>query len=127
MMAAALDAYWKMARDHREALATLGVFNVALIDEALALAGTLRDRSGEALLQDDTSGVTRLLDERNRLLALLLDRVQRVRRAARYVFRAHPKIAKSFASGYERARRHTLRRRKADAPIPTTEVTTSAE
>jgi hypothetical protein len=47
--------------------------------------------------------------------------------AAQAVFRAHPKIAKSFASGCERARRHTLRRRQADTPTPTTEVTASAE
>jgi hypothetical protein len=126
VMAAALDAYWKLARDHREPLSSIGVFDVSLIDEALALSGKLRDRSGQALLAGETSGVTRMLDERNRLLSLLLDRVQRVRRAARYVFRTHPELAKSFASGYERARRTTLRRRKAEAQAAT-EVTASAE
>jgi hypothetical protein len=47
-MAAALEAYWKVASDYRDALTGVGGFDVALIDEALSLVGALRVRSGEA-------------------------------------------------------------------------------
>lgn len=112
-MAVALEAYVALAEDYREELTTIKGFDLALLDEARALAGALRMRSGEALVGGVTSGASVLLVERNRLITLLQDRVARVRRAARYVFRAHPDIARKFASSYHRNRRQSLRKRKA--------------
>jgi hypothetical protein len=121
-MAVALEAYVSLAEDHREELTGIQGFDVAMLDEARALAGALRTRSGQALIGDVTTGIADLLSERNRLVALLLDRVNRVRRAARYVFRDHPEVARKFTSAYQRSRRQSLRRRKAAEAQGATEV-----
>lgn len=116
VMALALEAYAGLASEHRARLTDLPGFDLTLIQEARNLAITLRNRSGQALLADLDSGIKDLLDERNRLLTLLVERVSKVRRAARYVFRAHPDTARKFASGYERTRRRASRRKQATAP-----------
>ncbi len=46
---------------------------------------------------------------RNRLLALLVDRIGRARRALRFVFRHHEDIAKLASSDYQRRRRAAAR------------------
>jgi hypothetical protein len=112
VMSLALEAYAALASEHRDAITGVGGFSPALIDEAYALVGALRARSGEALIADKESGAARLLEQRNALATLLLDRLNRVRRASRYVFRAHPSIARKFTSSYDRARRRGHSRRK---------------
>lgn len=52
------------------------------------------------------------IDIRNRLLVLLNDRVNLVRRGSRYVFRNHPDIVRLATSTYQRARRAEARRNK---------------
>jgi hypothetical protein len=126
VMALTLEAYAGLAGEHRERLVDLPGFDVGLIDEARNLAIVLRNRSGEALLADLDSGIKDLLDERNRLLSLLVDRVAKVRRAARYVFRAYPETARKFASGYERTRRRATRRKQA-AAAPAQSAAATAE
>jgi hypothetical protein len=121
-----LEAYAGLANAHRDRLSDLPGFDVSLIDEARNLAILLRNRSGQALLADLDSGISGILDERNRLLTLLVDRVAKVRRAARYVFRAHPDTARKFASGYERARRRASRRKQA-AKAPSQAAAATAE
>lgn len=61
-----------------------------------------------------------VLSQRNRLITLLLDRMQIIRRAARYIFRSHPRQARKFSSAYERTKRRASRRaqRKANAGSP---------
>lgn len=112
-MAVALEAYTALADEHRADVTGIEGFDLSLLDEALVLAGKLRERSAEALVGDVTSGIRELIVRRNRLLTLLQDRMNRVRRAARYVFRAYPDIAQKFTSAYQRERRRDLRRRKA--------------
>jgi hypothetical protein len=114
VMALALEAYAGLANEHRARVSGLPGFDEALISEAQSLAQALRSRSGEALLADLRSGASDVIDERNRLLTLLLERVQRVRRAARYVFRAYPQIVRNFTSSYERTRRRERRRKAVD-------------
>ena len=110
-LAAALDDYAGFAELHRDRMSGLGGFDAALIDEARTLAEQLRKRSARKL-QATPSERQQALDLRNRLIALLHDRMQRVRAAARFVFRNHPDIVRQATSPYERTRRHTRKRRE---------------
>lgn len=125
-MAVALEAYVELASEYRDKLTGLDSFDLKMLDEALVLAGALRMRSGEALIGETPSGMRQLLLDRNRLVALLQERTGRVRRAARYVFRAFPDVAKQFSSAYERNRRRDQRRRKTTEPEVPTDVATPA-
>jgi hypothetical protein len=58
------------------------------------------------------------IDLRNRLVTLLDQRVSKVRRAARYVFRDHPEVVRQVTSAYERKRRVETKRRKKSAIEP---------
>jgi hypothetical protein len=53
----------------------------------------------------ETSAESKLwLERRNRLLFLILQRVQLIQKVARFKFRNHPEIKQKFASTYERRR-----------------------
>lgn len=115
-MAGALESYAELAEEYRARLDGLAGFDPALLDEARTLAVVLRQQTGLALVSEQATAMTELVAERNRLVGLLTDRVNRVRRAARYLFRAHPDIARKFSSGYQRTRR-TRQRKAAQAAV----------
>lgn len=76
-MALSLDAYATLGDQYRTDLSTLGVFDPALLDQAHALAGTLRMRSAPPRSPD-----LRGARHRDRLITFLVQRIRRVCRAA---------------------------------------------
>lgn len=117
-LASALADYAGLADHYRDEVDGLGEFDVAYIDEALQLAKAIRERSakpkGPAAKQAAAA-----LELRNRLAALLAQKVASVRSAARFVFRNHPEIRREVTSTYERRSRAARRRaaaKAADAP-----------
>lgn len=103
--------YAMLAGENRQALDGLGGFDVALIDEAMALAEGMVTPSGPAIpLSELPSGV---LELRQRLARLLADRMTTVRGAARFVFRRSPAIIREATSPYERRRAVTARQARA--------------
>ena len=107
-VAQALNDYAELAEQNRAALEKLAAFDVGLIAEARALASDLRERSAQVRAQP--ADVEQIRDLRNRLASLLLDRMNRVRTAARWIFRHHPQIVREVTSAYERRRRAAQRR-----------------
>lgn len=114
-VALALEGYAELAGRNLDALKKLDGFDPALVDEARLLANSLRQQSATALTHATADEQRQALALRNRLLTLLIDRVKRVRRAAQYVFRNFPDIARKFTSPYERRQRSA--RRKASAEV----------
>jgi hypothetical protein len=114
-IALALEGYAELASRNKDALAKIDGFDVGLIDEARAVANSLRQQSATALTHASIDEQREALALRNRLLTLLMDRVKRVRRAAAYVFRNFPDIARRFTSAYDRKQRSARRRTKVDA------------
>ncbi len=112
-LALALEDYAGLAEMAKALLAQIPAFDARLIAEAQALASSVRARSAPR----DDAEAARELSNRNRYATLLLRRMQRVRRAARFVFRHHPEIAQKATSAYERRKRNAARRR-ADAESP---------
>jgi hypothetical protein len=86
----------------------------------LDLADALKTRSGEAKVAKHLSGASDRLATRNQLLALLQDRLARIRRCARLLFRDHPEIARKFASDHQRVRRREARARTQRGSAATT-------
>ena len=108
-IAGALEDYAALADPHRAALDGLGGFEAAFIDEARALAATLRERPATPLVMSEAS--KRAIALRNKLATLLWERMNIVRGAARFVFRDQPEIVRQATSAYERRRRAEARRR----------------
>jgi hypothetical protein len=108
-LAVALDDFAGLAECHREALDGFGGFSAQTIDEARALADALRLRPQFPTVQPQAARDAR--DLRDRLIALLYERMREVRAAARFVFRGEPEIVREATSGYERRRRAAKRRR----------------
>lgn len=100
-MAQALSDFAGVAEQVKARISTLGDFEPALIEEARQLSRTITaagpPQRGRPASPD--------LDLRNRMLTLLDRRVDRVRAAARYVYRHHPEVARQVTSAYERRRR----------------------
>lgn len=113
-LASALADYAGLAGHYRDELDGLGDFDVALVDEAAVLAKAIRARSatpkGPAAKQAASA-----LELRNRLAALLVQKVASVRSAARFVFRNQPEIRREVSSTYERRSRAARRRAAAKA------------
>jgi len=113
-LALSLEDWAALAARHRAALDGLGGFEARQIDEARAIAGDLRQRSPAS------RGVPKekreALSLRNKLVALLRDRLATLRAAARFVFRDHPAIAREVTSAHERERRRTGRGAKKEPP-----------
>lgn len=105
--ALALDEWSALAAMHEKEIDGLGGFDASLIKEAKKLATELRS-GGPVSPPSPVS--TANLQKRNRLLQLLDARVRRVRSAARFVFRAHPEVAREVSSAYERKRRIDAKR-----------------
>ena len=107
-LAAELDDYATLASKHRKAIDGLGGFNTELIDEAAALALTLRELP--AIPNRLSPEARDALSLRNRILCVLVRRLSTVRAAARFVFQDHPEIAREVSSQYERRRRAARRK-----------------
>ena len=99
-LAVALDDYATVANPYRGEMIGLGGFDDGLIDEAFALAKTLRTLP--AVSPAASASARDALLRRNRLLQLLDQYVGRVRSAARFVFRHHPEIVRQATSAYAR-------------------------
>lgn len=93
-LALKLVDYAALAAPHRTAMANLGGFDAALIDEAAELALALRERGPVGMRSDEAQ---RALEQRNRLTTLLIQKVAHVRSKASFVFRNHPEILREFA------------------------------
>jgi hypothetical protein len=109
-LAGALDDFRALAEQHREEMDGLGGFDVKLIDEAANLAAELRAHPTTPGASTGSEEARTALDMRNRVATLLLERMGRVRGAARFVFRNHASIAQEATSVYERRRRAAARR-----------------
>lgn len=101
-LAAALEDSARFAEGYREAMAGVGGFDPRQLDEAMRLARALRERARAPRRPQATREALWL---RNKLVALLRDRVATVRAAARFVFRDHPEIIREVTSAHERKRR----------------------
>jgi hypothetical protein len=120
-VAAALFDFAALAEKHREAIAGLGGFDVALLDEAPTLALALRERSAGPAAVGPAPAENEALELRNRLGTLLYNRMQQVRLAARFVFRGHQAITREVTSAYARRQRaaHRAQNARPEAPAPT--------
>jgi hypothetical protein len=121
-LAIELDEYATIADMHRKKIDGLGGFDATMIDEARKLS---KDLLAMTPNEPVSSEATAALAKRNRFLQLLDQRVRRVRKVARYVFRHHPETARGIVSLYERkrrleAKRSATRKKNAQpAPAPT--------
>lgn len=115
-LASELDDYAALARLHRDEIDGLGGFDAKLVDEARSLAAALRDKPATPSAMSDAQ--RKALALRNRVLALLAQRVALVRGAARFVFRADAALIRQATSAYERRRRNVSRKAKPPAPAP---------
>ena len=109
-LASALDDYAMLADQYRDALDGLGGFSAADIDEAQEVAAALRARPAQVVAVSEEA--RKALELRNKLAGLLLDRMNLVRAAARFVFRRRPEIVREATSAYERRKRAANRRAK---------------
>lgn len=111
-LASALINYAALAETHRGGLCAIGGFNAAVIDDARTLAAELQKipTPAERAQRGAESDKQRAL--RDGLTALLMERMRRVRSAARWVFRDHPDVARLSTSAFARTRRTTARREK---------------
>jgi hypothetical protein len=108
-MALALEEFADLGDEMRGELDALGTFDVADLAVARDMAKRLRQRSAPRASDDEIAQAQRL---RNQLWTLLLERMRRVRRTARLVFRHHPEIAQQATSQYQRRLRAEARRRE---------------
>jgi hypothetical protein len=111
-------------------------FDAALVGEAKQLAKTLATAPAQPPPDPTAARDATLI--RNGMLSLLMERLGRMRRAARRVFERHPEILREVTSTYERRRRAAARRaklaREAEAkgtanadPRPTSKGTANAD
>lgn len=112
-LALSLEGFAQYAEQHRARLARLPGFAPAVINEARAVAGRLREQSALRLASAATARRQGAVADRNRLVALLGERVLAARRAARFVFREHPSLVKTVGSTYDRKRQEQSRARRA--------------
>lgn len=116
-LAAALFDYATLAGQHRDALAGLGGFDPATIDEALTLSERVRARSAQPPSERAQEARAHRI-RRDQTTAVLDRTVKQVRAAARFAFRAHPSLAREAGSAYGRRARAAARRRaQAEAAV----------
>jgi hypothetical protein len=109
VLAQALSDFAGIAAANRELLARIKGFDLGLIEEARTLVEKLGGR-------DPSRGrpASATVELRNRLLTLLEDRLEAVRRAARYLFRDRPELLRRLSPDYWRS----LRARRAARAEP---------
>jgi hypothetical protein len=117
-LASELRDYAALAEEHRAELEGLGGFEVSLIDEATQLAAQLRALPAEPTQDPNRQQTREALDLRNRISWMLQRQMSMLRAAARFVFRHHPELARSFPSTYERKKRAAARRASPPSPPP---------
>jgi hypothetical protein len=110
-VAAALFDFAELAERHRASITGLGGFDAGLIEEATAVARELRERSAGPSAIEPLPAQRQALELRNRLGSLLYERMQRVRAAARFVFRRHAALVREVTSQYARRQRAAYRAR----------------
>ncbi len=98
----ALASYVTAARSLRAELSGLAGFNMANLDAAQAVVDHLLGRGTST-----STRATRI--RRNRLLAMIRNRVTRVRKVARFTFRDYPDILREVASAHNRERRRAAK------------------
>jgi hypothetical protein len=108
-LAFTLTAFAQFANQHKAELKKLPGFDVATIDEAVALAHGLYRQSSFKLTG---SPRTKTRAARGRVASLLHERMTDARSAIRFVFRDHPEIVQRATSQYRRQRRKTQRAKK---------------
>jgi hypothetical protein len=105
-----IDAHLHVVRANKNALSSVPGLTDAFLDEGARLAEALGNvRRGRSRGSDDYRN---LLARKQALLHILLDRVSRVRTAARFVFRNHRSLQKLASSDFERKRRRKNRKKK---------------
>ncbi len=104
-IALSLESFAHYASKFRAPLAELPGFDAAQIDEAFAVAHSLREHSSLRLAQQLASGRREQRLLRNRLVTLLKARMKDARHVIRFVFRHHPDLARHAGSSYERSRK----------------------
>lgn len=97
----ALSQFALFAREQKDKLATVGDFDMSLIEEAAELANTLPQQRNH----EQSSQASELLARRNRLLSLLASKESEVRRIFKRVFRNYPNIVRESLSAFERRAR----------------------
>ncbi|NUP09846.1 MAG: hypothetical protein HOW73_27685 [Polyangiaceae bacterium] len=117
-LAAELSDYAGLAAKYRAELEGVPEFESGWTGEARSLATSLRERPAGGA--KPTKEQAEAMANRNRLLALLLQRVNLVRSATRFIYRNDPATARKVASAYERRRRSSAKKRTPEpAPDPT--------
>jgi hypothetical protein len=124
-LALSLEGFAYYANDHKEQLAQLPDFETSMIDEALEVAHRLRSQSWLKLSNEARSQQKEALIFRNRFVTLLEERVAKMRRAARFVFRHRPDISREFGSSHDRRRR--ARQRAAQRGVDPNATATTQE
>lgn len=126
-LASELADYVGLAVELEDELTAVGAFDSSLIDEAKQMVLALRERSAVRARGRGTEA-SGFLVQRNQFASILIQRITRVRSAARYVFRHHDDIVKQVTSAYQRRRRAAARRRASEStttpstPSPVTEL-----
>ncbi|MBM4364174.1 MAG: hypothetical protein FJ104_15955, partial [Deltaproteobacteria bacterium] len=110
-VAAALYDYAELADRLRTGIAGLGDFDLRVIDDARRLAVDLRERSAGPAVRPPQQGERAALELRNRIGRLLVERMRRVRAAAKFVYRKHPASVREVTSSYWRKSRAVTRQR----------------
>lgn len=105
-----------IATEQRMRLGRLSaIFDVALIEEGQRLVDEISAGGSHARGVKASPDV----ELRDRLYALAEQRIRKVRAAARFVYRAHPEIARQVASAYRRESRARAAK-STDAPATPT-------
>src|SRR5690606_4978735 len=102
-LALLLESFVSLATRYEGRLERVGV-PPATLDDALEAAARLRARSADRIRVRALRPDVELLATRNRCIAALNERMRRVRRTIRYVFRDHPALARQATSAYFRRR-----------------------
>lgn len=110
-LARKLYDYGTLANQYRKALAGMSEFDAGYIDEALGLVEQLQSlpSTGEQAVSPEQRDAIRL---RNALVDLLMERVNTVRAAARFIYRGRPAVVRKVTSAHERTKRQAARRKK---------------
>jgi hypothetical protein len=112
-LAAALVDYAALAEEYIADVDGKLDFERAHIDEARKSAAELLAVAPQTPVSPETKAA---LEHRNKLIEMLKKRLNKVRKAAKLVFKKHPSIAQQVTSAYQRRARAALRRRKAKEP-----------
>lgn len=113
-LALALNDYAALAQEYRDDIDGAGGFSASYIDEAMDLAIVLREKPERSVELNDP------LVLRNKLITLLMQKMNAVRAAARFVYRDRPEIVREATSTYERRRRSVSRqaKKKGEPAVP---------